>query len=66
MTWIALVGPEIEENLSLRYLASSLARAGYASEIVPYSGEHEFESALSAIVDCDDPPVVVGLSLAFQ
>ena len=32
--WIALVGPEFEENLSLRYLASSLARAGYRSEIL--------------------------------
>ena len=27
MTHVALVGPEIEENLSLRYLASSLAAA---------------------------------------
>ena len=26
MTWIALVGPEIEEKLSLRDLARSLAR----------------------------------------
>ncbi len=25
MAWIALVGPEIEENLSLRYLCSSVA-----------------------------------------
>jgi hypothetical protein len=66
MTWIALVGPEIEENLSLRYLASSLARTGYYSEIVPFSGEHEFESALCAIVDAAVPPALVGLSLAFQ
>jgi hypothetical protein len=66
MTWIALVGPEIEENLSLRYLASSLARAGYYSEIVPFSGEHEFESALAAILDAAEPPALVGLSLAFQ
>jgi anaerobic magnesium-protoporphyrin IX monomethyl ester cyclase len=43
MSWIALVGPDIEENLSLRYLASSLERAGYASQIVPFSGEHEFD-----------------------
>lgn len=66
MSWIALVGPEIEENLSLRYLASSLSRAGYHSEIIPFSGEHEFESALAAILDAPVPPAVVGLSLAFQ
>lgn len=28
MCHVALVGPEIEENLSLRYLASSLAEHG--------------------------------------
>jgi hypothetical protein len=32
MPWIALVGPEFEENLSLRYLASSLAAAGFPSD----------------------------------
>jgi anaerobic magnesium-protoporphyrin IX monomethyl ester cyclase len=57
-------GPEVEENLSLRYLASSLARAGYYSEIVPFSGEHELESALAAILDAAEPPELVGLSLA--
>jgi len=66
MIWVALVGPEIEENLSLRYLASALAGAGYDSQIVPFSGEHEFESALEAILGASDPPRVVGLSLAFQ
>src|SRR5438046_1920027 len=33
MTWVALVGPEIEEDLSLRYIASSLARAGVRAEL---------------------------------
>jgi hypothetical protein len=31
MPQVALVGPEIEENLGLRYLASSLARARYGA-----------------------------------
>jgi hypothetical protein len=66
MTWIALVGPEIEENLSLRYLASSLSAAGYASEIVPFCGERQFDAALRAILDAAEPPLLVGLSLAFQ
>jgi radical SAM superfamily enzyme YgiQ (UPF0313 family) len=66
MTWIALVGPEIEENLSLRYLASSLSAAGYVSEIIPFCGEHQFEPAVRAILDAPEPPLLVGLSLAFQ
>jgi radical SAM superfamily enzyme YgiQ (UPF0313 family) len=66
VTWIALVGPEIEENLSLRYLISSLATKGYAAEIIPFSYEHEFGRAIEAIVNAEEAPLVVGISLAFQ
>ncbi len=66
MTWVALVGPEIEENLSLRYIASSLAAAGVRSEIVAFNHEADFGSALAAITSAPEPPLVVGLSLAFQ
>ncbi|HET9932318.1 MAG TPA: radical SAM protein [Polyangiaceae bacterium] len=66
MPWVALVGPEIEENLSLRYIASSLGVAGYSSEIVPFNNEGDFGSALEAILSAAEPPVVVGISLAFQ
>jgi radical SAM superfamily enzyme YgiQ (UPF0313 family) len=66
MTWIALVGPEIEENLSLRYLASSLARAGYRSEILPFTGERDFAAVMDAIVTAAEPPLLIGISLAFQ
>ena len=66
MTWVALVGPEIEENLSLRYLAASLRVAGYASEIVPFNLERDFGAALATIVDAPEPPLLVGVSLAFQ
>ncbi len=66
MAWIALVGPELEENLSLRYLASSLARAGFRSEIIPFNRDADFGEALAAIAAADEPPIVVGLSLAFQ
>ncbi len=66
MSWVALVGPEIEENLSLRYLASSLARAGYRSEILGFNGDNDFGRVLAAILDADEAPVVVGISLAFQ
>lgn len=66
MAWVALVGPEIEENLSLRYLASSLAQAGYRSEILPFADESEFGSVIEAVFREDEPPIVVGISLAFQ
>jgi len=37
---IALVGAELEENLGLRYIASSLENRGHSTSIVPYnSGE---------------------------
>jgi radical SAM superfamily enzyme YgiQ (UPF0313 family) len=66
MAWVALVGPELEENLSLRYLASSLERAGVRAEIVPFSVDEDFADALAAIVGAGEPPLAVGLSLAFQ
>ncbi|HYQ04474.1 MAG TPA: cobalamin-dependent protein [Polyangiaceae bacterium] len=66
MAWVALIGPELEENLSLRYIAASLARAGYDSEIVPFNSESDFGPALEAILAAPEPPLVVGISLAFQ
>ncbi|MGZ3477256.1 MAG: B12-binding domain-containing radical SAM protein [Polyangiales bacterium] len=66
MPKIALVGPEIEENLSLRYLASSLSRAGYEVELIPFNVEQDFASALSAVMEAEERPMLVGISLAFQ
>lgn len=63
---VALVGPEIEENLSLRYIASSLAKAGHDTELVPFNHEGHFPTALRAILEAPVPPAVVGISLAFQ
>jgi radical SAM superfamily enzyme YgiQ (UPF0313 family) len=64
MAKVALVGPEIEENLSLRYIASSLAAAGHESDIVPFNRAADFPFALERVLS--DPPDVVGISLAFQ
>ena len=66
MAWIALVGPEIEENLSLRYLASSLLPHGFRSEIIGFNRDADFGDALAAILGAPEPPLVVGISLAFQ
>ena len=66
MSWIALVGPELEENLSLRYLAASLARAGFESRILAFNGEGDFPAVLATITRAAEPPMAIGLSLAFQ
>jgi hypothetical protein len=63
MTWVALVGPEIEEDLSLRDLASALARAGYRSGRVLFGASSELAPALAAILGAAEAPAVVGLSL---
>jgi radical SAM superfamily enzyme YgiQ (UPF0313 family) len=64
MAHIALVGPEIEENLSLRYIAASLAARGHTSDIVPFNGPTDFGPALAQVVAA--APALVGVSLAFQ
>lgn len=66
MPWVALVGPEYEENLSLRYLASSLTARGYRVELVRFGHESELPAILQAILRAPEPPLVVGISLAFQ
>jgi radical SAM superfamily enzyme YgiQ (UPF0313 family) len=66
MEWIALVGPEIEENLSLRYLAAALERSGFDTRILGYHHGGQFGSVVDAIVGASDPPLLVGLSMAFQ
>jgi len=63
---VALVGPELEENLSLRYLASSLTAAGFKTEIVPFDSPGELPRVLVALLDSGEPPALVGLSLAYQ
>ena len=64
MSRVALVGPEIEENLSLRYLCSALARHGHQTDIVAFNNDADFVVAIEAILTAQ--PDVVGISLAFQ
>ena len=49
--WVALVGPEVEENLSLRYLAASLERAGIRAELFPFNSGVD----LPVIITTRDP-----------
>lgn len=66
MGWIALVGPELEENLSLRYLAASLGEAGFRCRIISFNDDRDASRVLAAITQAPEPPLLVGLSLAFQ
>ncbi|MFT3711477.1 MAG: cobalamin-dependent protein [Archangium sp.] len=64
--WVALVGPEIEENLSLRYLASALKRVGVHSEILAFNDGGQLNAVASKILSASTAPVLVGISMAFQ
>jgi hypothetical protein len=59
---VLLVGPDQEENLSLRYLASSLMKAGHDVVIAPFNTEADQASVVQAAVGT----TMVGLSLCFQ
>ena len=63
---VALVGPEEEENLALRYLAAGLEAGGFGVDIVPFNCEQDLSRALQAIMGADPAPILVGVSLAFQ
>ncbi len=64
--WVALVGPEIEENLSLRYLASALKRAGFESEILAFNEASQMAGLVEQVRAAETPPLLVGISMAFQ
>ena len=67
MEWIALVGPELEENLSLRYLAA-VARDGRVRGPDRRLQRRRaiFRGASPRSRGAERPPLLVGLSLAFQ
>lgn len=66
MARVTLVGPELEENLSLRYLSSALAAAGHTVEILAFNGQCSFGPVIASILGACPAPDLVGLSLAFQ
>ncbi len=59
---VLLVGPDLEENLSLRYLASSLRAAGHQPTIVAFETAADGPAVLAAAKQTD----LVGLSLCYQ
>jgi anaerobic magnesium-protoporphyrin IX monomethyl ester cyclase len=60
---IALVGAELEENLGLRYMASSLESKGHQVEIVPFNFETEIDNTVQQVLEYN--PQIAGLSMVF-
>jgi len=59
---VLLVGPDLESNLSLLYLAASLRAAGHAPAIARFDGPQDAPGVLAAAREAD----LVGLSMSFQ
>jgi len=59
---VLLVGPEEEENLSIRYLSSSLQAAGHKVDLAAFNCADAMDSIVSAASKVD----LVGLSMCFQ
>ena len=57
-----LVGPDLEENLSLGYLASALRAAGHEFVLSSFNTHKDTEKVLREVEAVD----VVGLSLTYQ
>jgi len=61
---VLLVGPELEENLGLRYLASALQGAGHEVEVLPFNGPKDLPGLVRIILL--EAPALVGLALVAQ
>lgn len=60
---VSLVGAELEENLGLRYMASSLEACGHEVDIVPFAAENEIPGVVQKVLAYD--PRITGLSMVF-
>lgn len=58
---ITLIGAELEENLGLRYLASSLEKQDHRAEIIPLNCNSDTESAIRNGTNFQ--PEIIGLSI---
>lgn len=59
---VLLVGPDGEDNLSVRYLSSALRAAGHEAELVGFNSAADTRSVVDAARGFD----MVGLSMCFQ
>jgi len=59
---ILLVGPDQEENLSVRYLSASLLCAGHDTELATFNSAAD----ITAVAEAAEGAEIVGLSMCFQ
>jgi len=59
---VLLVGPDFEENLSIRYLSSSLLAAGHDTILAAFNSPADTMAVFNAARDAE----IVGLSMCFQ
>lgn len=59
---VLLAGPDFEENLSIRYLASSLQAAKHKAELAVFNSAEDVESVAEQAEEAE----IVGLSVCFQ
>ncbi len=60
---VALVGAELEENIGIRYMVSSLEQDGIETQIVPFNSQAEISSVIEKIIQTD--PQITALSMVF-
>src|SRR5439155_16811556 len=61
---VLLVGPEFEENLSLRHLAAALRQAGHTASLARFDSPEYLEGVVQQVRR--EQPGLVGLSMVFQ
>ena len=59
---VLLVGPDLEENLSLRYLSAALRAGGHRATIARFDSMHDFDRVVEQARGAD----LIGLSLCYQ
>ncbi len=64
MAKIALIGPDQQDNLPLRYLAASLESAGHEAELIRFNNKDDTNTCTEQIVK--NNPDVIGLGISFQ
>jgi radical SAM superfamily enzyme YgiQ (UPF0313 family) len=60
---VALIGAELEENLGLRYIASSLEARGHTVAIIPFNSAQDTDAAVRQALALR--PDIAGLSMIF-
>lgn len=58
---IAFAGAELEENLGMRYMASSLESKGHEVKIIPFNSECDTQDVVRKVISLS--PKIVGLSM---